>query len=146
MEWSSCWPFVFKETLGCLLIRGRRRRMQLGSLVIKKTFSNITGVSLSTQTGLLYPNISFFWICFWKYSEVKYILYYFTSLFKLLTCSLKCLLIAYHIKSKFSPTSPVYHWLPLLSAPQSHLSTFFSILPLFCSSSFFPSARPYQAF
>lgn len=46
--------------LAVLLIRGRHRRMQLGSLSIKETFSNITEVSFCMRIDLLYSKCVFF--------------------------------------------------------------------------------------
>lgn len=45
--------------------------MQLGSLRIKKTFSNMTEVSLCMRIGLLYPKRVFFLDMFWEYSEIN---------------------------------------------------------------------------
>lgn len=62
-----------------LLIRGRHRRMQWGSLSIKKTFSNITEVSFCMRIGLLYPKCVFFLDMFWEvfWSKIYTLLFHF---------------------------------------------------------------------
>lgn len=56
--------------LGCPIDRGRHRRMQLGSLGITKTFSNIIEMSCAWRLVFCFPNV-FFLDVFW---EVKCIL------------------------------------------------------------------------